>query len=101
MRLEPEQIKAIKQTVGEIVGKDSEVYLFGSRIDDTQRGGDIDLLVEGREPMDPDTRLNQRIALKSRLYRLLGEQKIDLVIHYPNMPMTAFQKMIKKTAIHL
>jgi len=101
MRLEAEQIRTIKQTVDEIVGEDSEVYLFGSRTDDTRRGGDIDLLVEGRKPVDPDMRLSQRIALKSRLHQLLGEQQIDLIMHYPDMPVTAFQKMVKKTAIRL
>lgn len=46
MRLTAGQQKIIKSAVAHIVGADSRVWLFGSRADDTWRGGDIDLLVE-------------------------------------------------------
>lgn len=45
MRLNAAEIKTIVQTAQEIFGLEVSVYLFGSRIDDTKRGGDIDLLV--------------------------------------------------------
>ena len=43
MRLLPQQINIIRQTVAEIAGDDAKVRLFGSRRDDKARGGDIDL----------------------------------------------------------
>ena len=46
MRLTPETRDIIRHSTQAVFGLDSQVKLFGSRIDDRQRGGDIDLLVE-------------------------------------------------------
>ena len=45
MRLSKREIEAILQVAEDIYGTDVKVYLFGSRVDDSRRGGDIDLLV--------------------------------------------------------
>lgn len=44
MRLQIEEKQAITDAVKKFDGKAS-TYLFGSRVDDTKRGGDIDILV--------------------------------------------------------
>jgi len=43
MRLSTQQIQVIKQTTREIFGPEAKVSLFGSRLNDQLRGGDIDL----------------------------------------------------------
>ncbi len=53
----------------------AEVYLFGSRARDEERGGDIDLLIMS-ERIGP----NERRKMKLRLMDGLGERKIDLVV---------------------
>ncbi len=74
MRLPAEHIKHIKAVVYQCDPK-AIIYLFGSRVDDQKRGGDIDLLVFSQT-------LTRREAAKIRLdlYDHLGEQKIDLVL---------------------
>lgn len=74
MRLTPEQIRAIKEVVCES-DPDAEIFLFGSRANDSKRGGDIDLLILSTT-IDPDAR--RRIKL--RLLDRLGAQKIDLIV---------------------
>ena len=54
---------------------DAEVYLFGSRTDDTARGGDIDLLVLSKR-----IGLMKKLEILAQLHDKLGERKIDLII---------------------
>ena len=54
MRISEIQRQCIKEAVERQFGADARVLLFGSRVDDTARGGDIDLLVETNS-MVPDS----------------------------------------------
>lgn len=74
MRLKDFEKNAIVSTV-KCLDPDAIVYLFGSRVDDTKKGGDIDLLVMSARLTSDDKR-----TIKMKLYDLLGEQKIDLLI---------------------
>jgi predicted nucleotidyltransferase len=74
MRLKDSEQAAILSAVKGMDGNAS-VYLFGSRVDDTKKGGDIDLLILS----DCLTRDNKR-TIKIKLNELLGEQKIDIVL---------------------
>lgn len=74
MRLKDSEQIAIVSTVKGL-DINARVYLFGSRVDDTKKGGDIDLLVLS----DRLTRDDKR-TIKMKLYELIGEQKIDLVL---------------------
>jgi len=79
MRLTRDQIAAIRQAVEESFGEGSQVWLFGSRVDDRHRGGDIDLLVRpAQAACAPD--LRRKIRFLGRLERSLGERKVDVLI---------------------
>ena len=82
MRLTNEQRKIIKQQAIECFGPQVEVRLFGSRLDDDTRGGDIDLYIETALPR------REAVVRESRYYymlqRLLGEQKMDIVLMTPD-----------------
>ena len=74
MRLNEYEISSIRNTV-HALDSEAKVYLFGSRVDDTKRGGDIDLLIMSQT-------LTKGVAgkIKWRLWELMGEQKIDILI---------------------
>lgn len=74
MRLKEYEQKAIVSTVKSL-DQSAHVYLFGSRVDDSKKGGDIDLLVMSTKLTSDDKR-----AIKMKLYELIGEQKIDIVL---------------------
>lgn len=74
MRLNEEEITAIRETVLSL-DREAKIYLFGSRADDTKRGGDIDLLIMSQALAPTDAG-----KVRWRLWERLGEQKIDIVI---------------------
>jgi predicted nucleotidyltransferase len=53
--------------------------LFGSRVDDTRRGGDIDLYIE--TTLSPPDAFQRETQLAADLYRALGERKVDIVVN--------------------
>lgn len=79
MRLNPDQIEAIKQETEHFFGAQAEVWLFGSRVDDHRRGGDVDLYVRTASS-DADQLATARFAFLARLKRRIGDRKIDLVL---------------------
>ena len=86
MRLTPSEIAAIEQAARETFAPRSTILLFGSRLDDARRGGDIDLLVEPPLPLAPHELVERRNRFIARLYRLLGERHIDVLIVPAGMP---------------
>lgn len=46
MRLTPEQIKNIRLLASQLAGASARASLFGSRVHDDARGGDVDLMLE-------------------------------------------------------
>jgi len=76
MRLTRYQITAIRQAAEEVFGECSQVWLFGSRVDDRRRGGDIDLLVRpAQTARAPD--LGRKVQFLGKLERSLRERAQD------------------------
>lgn len=84
MRLTPEQAETIRRATAEIFGPAARVRLFGSRLDDAARGGDIDLLVECDQPVADLA--HKRVQLVARLQLRLGDQPIDVLVSAPGAP---------------
>lgn len=74
MRLTPAQIDTIKSTTTSVLGEGVRVTLFGSRLNDQQRGGDVDLYVEVPRPQ-----LSQKIRCKVQLQERLDMPE-DLIV---------------------
>jgi uncharacterized protein len=74
MRLKKSEIESIKTAVSKRDNA-SSVILFGSRVDDNKKGGDIDLLV-----LSQTLTFRDKLDILSELHEKIGEQKIDLII---------------------
>jgi predicted nucleotidyltransferase len=79
MRLTPQEIQVIKSTVKKVMGREARVWLFGSRVDDNKRGGDIDLFIEA-DLQNPLDRVQKKSQLWAKLQQRLGEQRIDIIL---------------------
>jgi predicted nucleotidyltransferase len=96
MRLTEQQKRSIHDTAEEMFGAEARVYLFGSRADDRQRGGDIDLLVEVDHVLDNRPSAAARFA--ARLQRRLGDRKIDVLVVDPRTDRQAIHKVAHEGA---
>jgi len=98
MRLSDAERQAIMEAVAESFGTEARAWLFGSRTDDTRRGGDIDLYVETALADD----LPRRKGLfLSQVWRRIGARRIDLLVRHPNSPLRAIHRDALETGIRL
>ncbi len=101
MRLSDRQRTVIRDAVTENFGVGANVWLFGSRVDDAARGGDIDLYIE---PATDDAAqiVESKLRFMVSMYKQLGEQKIDVVIHRPGCTASLpIYKIAKQTGVKL
>jgi predicted nucleotidyltransferase len=83
MRLTDDQIDLIRRYARQVGGELSRVRVFGSRLDDTAQGGDLDLMLELAEPVDnPALMAAQLAALVSRA---MHGRKVDVLLSSPNL----------------
>jgi hypothetical protein len=80
MRLTEAERHAVQAACKEHWPAGSRVFLFGSRTDDSARGGDVDLLVEIPHPLSPAEVVNHRSRFVARLQSLTEERRIDVVV---------------------
>ncbi|NOR80575.1 MAG: nucleotidyltransferase domain-containing protein [Methyloprofundus sp.] len=78
MRLSLKYRRTIKKYFNEFF--EGELYLFGSRVDDAQKGGDIDLYICPHNQLSAEELFDRKLKFLSKLQMSLGEQKIDIVI---------------------
>lgn len=86
MRLTKEQIWIIAEVVSRIAGEKAEVSLFGSRVNDQAKGGDVDMLIEVNQRL---SRLD-RGRIKMELEQALG-LPVDILVHVRDTERTPFQ----------
>jgi hypothetical protein len=83
VRVTKQQTVAIHQIAEQLAGAGVEVRLFGSRIDDAARGGDVDLLLDLPRAVDDPAMLAARMSAK--VSRLMDGRRVDVVIKAPNL----------------
>jgi predicted nucleotidyltransferase len=94
MRLADSQIIVLKRALKRL-SSTAKLYLFGSRVDDTKKGGDIDLLVVSDELTKKDLRW-----LRIEFFKSFGEQKIDIILDDGSFQQP-FHKLILQKAIQI
>jgi predicted nucleotidyltransferase len=101
MRLNTKQKNAICVNAVKKFGQATHVWLFGSRVDDTQLGGDIDLYIEP-EQQDVIELANAKLSFLMALHQQIGDQKIDVVIKRSNTQYDeAIYHVARKTGVQL
>lgn len=76
MRLSASQQQCILNATRQYFGEFAKVWLFGSRVDDRQRGGDVDLYVETRPADNLMPALRCKLAIEEGL-----DMHVDLLVN--------------------
>jgi len=74
MRLGQKETTVITEEVRRL-DPSAEIYLYGSRVDDNARGGDIDLLV-----VSDTLGFRDLLRLRTRILDQIGWQQLDLLV---------------------
>jgi predicted nucleotidyltransferase len=95
MRLLVEEKEAIAAAIAKY-DKNAAVFLFGSRTDDTKKGGDIDILIIS-DILDPHT----LFFIEEDIFKKIEEQKIDFVLSRSDLSNRFAKMILKQGAIKL
>lgn len=96
MRLTQQQTHLITQAIYRLAGVNARVFLFGSRLNDKARGGDVDILIETETPLS----LIERAKIKLQLESELG-MPVDVIAQTLGVAPTPFQAIARKHAFRL
>ena len=99
MRLTPAQIDTIKSTAQEVLGQGVQVTLFGSRVHDDQKGGDVDLMVEVLQAVQEPALMAARLA--SRVSRSMHGRKVDVLLKAPNLLEQPIHRIATQEGVRL
>lgn len=99
MRLTEYQKKSILDVINTVLGSDATVTLFGSRLDDTLKGGDIDILVETKHGLDNPADI--KAVISAKLAIALFDQKVDVLLSAPNLRHYPIHDIAKKNGVRL
>lgn len=99
MRLSRSAQQSIKRIVTNLLGDAARVRLFGSRLDDTGRGGDIDLLVEVDVSVEAPAELAAKLSVQ--IMRVCQGRKVDVVLMAPNLPQLPIHRIAQEQGVEL
>ena len=92
MRISQTRAKQASDIIQAQYGEDAKIWLFGSRANDLERGGDVDIFVE---TVSSDAL--KRIHCKAKLIELF-DLKVDLIVGTGDQPI---HKIAKSTGVRL
>ena len=99
MRLTPAQIDTIKSTAQAVLGEGVQITLFGSRVHDDQKGGDVDLMLEVPAAIDEPALMAARVA--TRVSRAMHGRKVDVLLKAPNLLEQPIHRIAAQQGVRL
>jgi predicted nucleotidyltransferase len=99
MRIPSDKAEIIRSLVRKHFGDNASVYLFGSRVDDSRRGGDIDLYIS--VPGVLQNKARAVLKFNADLQIALGEQRIDVIVRDAATKHLAIHEEAARTGVRL
>jgi predicted nucleotidyltransferase len=77
-------------------GKNAHIWLFGSRVNDARRGGDIDIYVEA-EAIPISGKAKAKLYAGVALESLFDGASVDLLVRFPDESEQPIHRIAKET----
>jgi predicted nucleotidyltransferase len=94
LRLTRQQVKCLIEATHDSFGDTAEIWLFGSRVDDNKKGGDIDLYIE--TDLENGT-VMAKLKMRELLWPVFGDQKIDILVRSRKATLSPLHEIAKST----
>ena len=95
MRLSAIELTALRSIIGALDPAGC-IYLYGSRADDTRRGGDIDVYLQASRPIDLKTRLRTQYRLE-----VACDTRVDLLVKDPEQAIQPIHQIATEQGVLL
>ena len=89
----------IRHAAQTVFGDFARVTLFGSRVNDQGKGGDVDLMVEVSNIVDVPALMGARVA--SRVSRAMNGRRVDVILKAPNLKIQPIHEVATRTGVIL
>lgn len=96
VRLSSAEIQTLIHATHSCFGDSAKIWLFGSRVDDTNRGGDIDLFIETDLISNI---ISSKLEMRREIWEMFGEQKIDILVRSRHEELGPMHKIAKETGV--
>jgi predicted nucleotidyltransferase len=96
MRLTAHQIEIIQTTAQSVVGDGAKIWLYGSRLDDQRRGGDVDLLIESPRKSGLMARARFKYMAENAL-----QLPVDILLVQSGQTPSPFETIARTQAVEL
>jgi predicted nucleotidyltransferase len=99
MRISPQERSSIRRATEDVAGDGARALLFGSRVHDDQKGGDVDLMVEVLQAVQEPALMAARLA--SRVSRSMHGRKVDVLLKAPNLLEQPIHRIAMQEGVRL
>jgi len=99
MRMPPNYQSTITDIAAKVFGARASVWLFGSRLNDAAKGGDVDLLIKLESPTADKAVLAARY--NALLQMKLGLQKFDILVIDPSTTLKQIHQQALSNGVRL
>jgi len=99
MRLTTEERRRLRAIAERVFGPEVEVYVFGSRVNDDLRGGDVDVYCVIPEHPPDLGRREARFQVEAE--EALDGLRVDVVVRTPSTPVGTIHRHAERTGVRL
>ena len=99
MRISEQQAQVIVGKIAEVLPDTKHVLLYGSRVDDLLKGGDIDIYIEAYNDLASPSELTS--ILTEKLNTTLPDESVCVLLFAPNMHELPIHRIAKETGVAL